>query len=413
MVVYRFRAKTPQGQTVDGTVEAPSQREAAIILRGRGLLLVSAVPEARETAALPLLPRRPEPPAGGDRVKEVHVARPRGRRRLQAGGVNLKELALFCRQFGVLVTAGVAILTSLQILARQAGSRRMRGALAEVAQAIEQGQSLSDAFHSRRDVFPPIMVNMVSAGEASGALEECFERLAEHFEKEHTVAQKVRSAMTYPAMISVVAVGVVVFMIAFVLPSFVGIFAQIGAELPGPTRALMQMSDYIRAKWYVLVGVVVALAGAFRTAAATPRGAYALDALALKLPVVGDVIRKRSVSRFCRTLATLLRSGVPLLVSMSVVERTVGNRPIAEAVKAAEEQIRQGHGISAPLRASGLFPPMVLEMIGVGEETGAVDTMLVRVADYYDKEIDIAVERLSSMIEPLIIVFVGGLVGFI
>jgi type IV pilus assembly protein PilC len=244
-------------------------------------------------------------------------------------------------------------------------------------------------------------------------LEETFERLADHFEKEHAVSQKIRSAMTYPAVVSVVAVGVVAFMIVFVLPSFVGIFTTIGAELPGPTKFLLAVSNAIRAFWYVLVGGVVFLAVTWRLIASTERGAYILDFLALRLPVFGDLVLKRAVSRFCRTLGALLRSGVPLLVSMSVVQQTVGNRPVAAALVSAEEEIRAGRGLVEPLRGSRLFPQMVLEMVAVGEETGAIDQMLMRVADFYDKEIDTAVERLSSMVEPVIIVFLGGVVGFI
>jgi type IV pilus assembly protein PilC len=254
---------------------------------------------------------------------------------------------------------------------------------------------------------------MASAGEAGGILEECFERLADHFEKEHAVSQKVKSAMTYPSIVSVVAVGVVAFMVVFVLPSFISIFAQMGAELPGPTLFVLAVSDFVRAYWYLLIAGSILLIIGLGFYARSPAGAYQLDALLLRLPVFGDVILKRSVSRFCRTLGTLLRSGVPLLVSLNVVERTVGNRPVAAAIVAAEDEIRAGRGIVEPLRASRLFPSMVLEMMAVGEETGAIDTMLLKVADFFDKDIDVTVGRLSSMVEPLIIVFVGGMVGFI
>jgi len=413
VVLYRYRARTPQGKVMEGTIDARDEREAANTLRSRGFLVTSiqdnrlavsgpAGGAARRGPARRPAPRRPASTVGGRR-------RMFGLRR----GVGLKELALFCRQFSTMIEAGVSILVSLNILSRQMASKRMRLAVAEVKWAIEQGQALSDAFRARSDVFPPILVNMVNAGEAGGSLEQSFERLADHFEKEHAVAQKVKSAMAYPAIVSLVSVGVVVFMIVFVLPSFAGIFASIGAELPGPTKFILAMSNVIRAFWYVFAGAIGLLLVSFKFIASTEGGAYALDALALRMPVLGDLTLKRAVSRFARTLGTLLRSGVPLLVGLAVVEQTVGNRPVAAAIVAAEDEIRAGRGIAEPLRASRLFPPMVLEMVAVGEETGATDQMLTKVADFYDKEIDAAVERLSSMIEPVIIVFLGGIVGFI
>lgn len=442
MPLFYYRAKTPQGRAMEGTIDAPDQREAARVLRGRGLL-VTALSESRDAAfrgaGAGAGSGGSRPAAGrgaGGRSAAGQVAAAgagtapaargvtlasggarsgaRGANLSLGGGrVNLKELSLFCRQFATMLDAGVPILTSLNILARQAASKKMRLALAQVVWSIEQGHSLSDAFRMRRDIFPVILVNMVAAGEAGGILEESFERLAEHFEKEHAVSQKVKSAMTYPAVVSVVAIGVVIFMLVFVLPSFVGIFSSIGAELPALTRGILAVSDFIRQSWYLLVAGITLFIVGFKLYAGTEGGAYSLDSLALRLPVFGELILKRAVSRFSRTLGTLLRSGVPLLVCLQVVEQTVGNRPIALAIARAGDEIRAGRGISDPLRASRLFPPMVLEMMAVGEETGAVDQMLTKVADFYDKDIDTVVERLSSAIEPLIIVFLGGIVGFI
>jgi len=397
---------------MEGTVEAPDQREAARTLRGRGLY-VTSIADSRE-AAVNVLAR---PPARASRARLAAVAMEDPARRQGLGfarpRVSLKDLALFCRQFATMINAGVAILTTLNILARQAASRRLRTALNEVALSIERGQSLSDSFRARPDVFPPLIVNMSAAGEAGGILEECFDRLADHFEKEHAVTQKVRSAMVYPTVVSLVAIGVVTFMVVFVLPNFISIFAQIGAELPGPTRVVMAISDFIRGYWYALLAAIVVLVIGLRVYASTGRGAYMVDSFLLHLPAFGDVLLKRAVSRFARTLGTLLRSGVPLLVSMAVVRRTVGSRPLAVAILAAEDEIRAGHGIVEPLRASGLFPQMVLEMVTVGEETGAIDAMLSKVADFYDKEIDVTLERLANMIEPVVMLFVGAIVGFI
>lgn len=397
---------------MEGTVEATTEREAARVLRSRGLL-VSTITDNRQVGEMTW---RPERSASQVRAAAVAMNVPTERRRTLSfggGGVGLRDLALFCRQFATMINAGVAILTSLNILTRQTASRRLRAALSDVGLSIERGQPLSDAFRSRSDVFPAIVVNMVSAGETGGILEECFDRLADHFEKEHAVSQKVRSAMAYPAIVSIVSLLVLIFMIVFVLPSFVGIFASIGGTLPATTRAILGISDFLRTRWYLPLSGLVVLAAGVKFYSNTPRGAYVLDNLALRLPVVGKVTLLRAVTRFARTLGTLLRSGVPLLVALSVVERTVGNRPIAAAIIRAEDEIRAGRGIVEPLRASKLFPAMVLEMMGVGEETGTIDTMLNKVADFYDKEIDASVGRLASMIEPVIMVFVGGMVGFI
>jgi len=399
---------------MEGTVEASSEREAARVLRARGLLVAALTDNRTMGEEMRRLPRTRT--AGQLRAAAAALNAPEAGRRgfsFGRGRIGLRDLGLFCRQFATMINAGVAILTSLNILTRQAGSRRLRTALTTVSRGIEQGSSLSDAFRAQPDAFPPILVNMASAGEAGGILEECFDRLADHFEKEHAVSQKVKSAMTYPSIVSVVAIGVVTFMVVFVLPSFINIFAQMGAELPGPTLFVLAVSDFVRAYWYLLIAGSVLLAIGLGFYTRSPAGAYQLDALLLRLPVFGDVILKRSVSRFCRTLGTLLRSGVPLLVSLNVVERTVGNRPVAAAIVAAEDEIRAGRGIVEPLRTSRLFPSMVLEMMAVGEETGSIDTMLLKVADFFDKDIDVTVGRLSSMLEPLIIVFVGGMVGFI
>lgn len=410
MVLYHYRARTPQGRALEGTVEAPSEREAARVLRSRGLL-VSTLTDNRQMGDMTWRPARTEKQV---KASVTALTAPAQRKKgLLGGSVGLRDLSLFCRQFATMINAGVSILTSLNILTRQAATRRLRVALADVSLSIEHGRSLTEAFRSRSDIFPPIVVNMVSAGETGGILEECFDRLAEHFEKEHAVSQKVKSAMSYPLVVSGVAVFVVIFMVTFVLPNFIGIFQQMGAELPTITRVVLNVSNFIRAYWYFLLAGLTLAILSLAYWASTPKGAFAIDTAILRMPLVGQIVLKRAVSRFARTLGTLLRSGVPLLVALAVVERTVGNRQVASAIVKAEDDIRAGHGLVAPLRASRIFPSMVLEMMGVGEETGAIDTMLSKVADFYDKDIDATVNRLSSMIEPIIIVVLGGVVGLI
>jgi len=389
---YNYRARDATGRNVEGSVEGESERQVIEKLRGRGLV-VTHIEVSRDI-----------------NLKSIGGL---GRRQATPGKVSLKALAVFCRQFATMIGAGVPILTSLRILADQTENRRLGAALKKVAGEIEAGETLTNAFRKQEATFPLILTNMIAAGEVGGILEDVFERMGEHFEKENAVTQKVRSAMVYPLVVSIVAVGVVIFLVGWVLPNFVALFQSSGVALPTPTMILLGMSHVLRAYWYLFAAALILASVGFRRWASTEKGALRLDAIALRLPIFGTLVLRRSLSRFCRTLSTLLKSGVPVMVAMSVVEKTVGNRVVARVVRRAQVALRDGLPMSGPLRESGVFPAMVIEMMVVGEETGAIDTMLQKVADFYDKEIDSAVERLTAMLEPLIIVALGGVVAFI
>jgi type IV pilus assembly protein PilC len=390
--VYEFKARNPTGRSADGTIEADNERAAVAKIRARGLFVTSIRQDGREAAAA-----------------AVRAAR----RRRARGKVSAKDLSLFCRQFATMVGAGVAILTSLRILARQASSRVLAEAVGAVADDIEAGETLASAFHRQSTAFPTVLTNMVAAGEVGGILEEVFERMAEHFEKESAVTQKVKSAMTYPIAVVVVAVVIVVFLLVFVLPTFVGLFSDMGAALPLPTRILLALSKALRTRWYVFLVGTVGLALAFRAFARTEKGSWTLDRVSLKIPVFGLLVQMRAMARFSRTLATLIKSGVPILTSMAVTQRTVGNRVVADQVQVCSNAVRDGMSMTGPMRTGRIFPQMVIEMISVGEETGSIDGMLSKVADFYEREIDALVERFTSLLEPLIIVVLGVIVAFI
>ncbi len=390
---YNYRARDTAGKHVEGAVEGESERQAIEKLRARGYV-VTRIELNRD-------------------INLRSISNLGRSRRAAPGKVSLKSLSVFCRQFATMIGAGVPILTSLKILADQAENRRLGAALKKVSEEIEAGETLTNSFRKQGTTFPLILTNMIAAGEVGGILEDVFERMGEHFEKENGVTQKVRSAMVYPLVVSIVAVVVVIFLVGWVLPNFVGLFQSSGVALPTPTLILLGMSHVLRTYWYAFLGGGILAVFGFRRWAATEKGAFRLDAISLRAPVFGSLVLRRSLSRFCRTLSTLMKSGVPVMVAMSVVEKTVGNRLIASIVRKAQMALRDGLPMSGPLRDSGVFPAMVIEMMIVGEETGAMDTMLQKVAEFYDKEIDSAVERLTAMIEPLIIVVLGGVVAFI
>ena len=389
---YRYRARDGAGAAVEGFLEAAGEPEALGRLRDQGLFVVRLDVDRDIGAGL---------------MRSLSLgARGAGRR------IPLRDLALFCRQFSTMIGAGVPIVQTLRVIARQGASARLVRAVDGVVRDLEGGETLSAAFNHRRE-FPPMMVNMVAAGEVGGVLEGVLERLARHFEREHAVTQKVKSSLYYPAAVVLVALFVVTFLLLFVLPNYVTLFQDMGATLPLPTRIVLTISSLLRRYWYVLAGAVVAAFLGLRQARRTPAGRLQFDRFALMMPLVGPVLSKLALARFARTLGALMASGVPILTAMQVVEGAVGNVVLGNAVRRAQDAVRNGQSIALPLRASGVFPPMIIEMVGVGEEIGAMDAMLYKVADFYEQEIDRSVERLTALIEPVMIILLGGVVGFI
>lgn len=332
--------------------------------------------------------------------------------RLGKGRVTTKDLAVFTRQFATMLAAGLPILRALTILSEQSESRRLSEVLLQVRDSVESGSPLSDAF-GNHDVFPVLMVSMVRAGELGGFLDQTLEQVADALEADLMLRGRIKSALTYPVAVAVIAVLITIAMLAFVVPVFAGLFASFGGELPLPTAILVRLSDFIKNPMFFLpaIAVVVAFTVWFRRNRRTQRVRRVLDPLKLKLPVFGELFRKVAIARLSRNLSTLLAAGVPILSALDIVGDTSGNVVISDAIADVKDSVRQGTGIAKPLAQHPVFPDMVVQMISVGEDAGAVDSMLARVADFYDREVEATTEQLMALIEPIMILGLGGLVG--
>ena len=322
-----------------------------------------------------------------------------------------REVVVFTRLFATMVGAGLPIVQSLDVLARQTENETLRGVIRSMIADVEAGSSLAGAMSRHPAAFPGLTVDMVAAGEAGGALDTILLRLADYLEKNEALARKVRSALVYPAMIVAVAVPAVVVMMLFVVPTFEALFASAGVSLPLPTRVVIGVSEALQKGWWALLGLLLGLAATGRHAWRTGRGRLAADRFMLGVPVAGSVVGKAAVSRFTRTLGTLVASSVPILEGLEITAKTAGNRVVHDAVMRARASIAGGDTISDPLAESGVFPPVVVRMIQVGEQTGALDEMLARIADFHDQQVDTAVAALLSAVEPALVVVLGIVVG--
>ena len=386
MPVYVWKGRTISGEIQTGEMESNTQDEALSALRKKRIIITS--------------------------VRE----KPKGFKMALPGmgpGVTTRDLAIFTRQFATMINAGLPLVQCLDILSKQTEKEPFRQVIAGVMREVEAGNTLAESLGKKenRGVFDELFVNMVEAGEAGGILDEILMRLATFIEKAEALKRKVQGAMVYPGVVMTVALVATSFMLIFIIPTFARMFSGFGAELPLPTKIVMGLSSFLRSYWWALLLGIVGTGVGIQRYYGTERGHLEIDRLLLKIPVLGDVLRKGAVARFTRTLGTLISSGEPILTGLEITARTAGNRVIQEAIMAARASIREGETISAPLRESKVFPPMVVSMISVGEETGALDDMLTRIADFYDSEVDTAVDALTSMIEPLMIVFMGGIVG--
>jgi type IV pilus assembly protein PilC len=328
-----------------------------------------------------------------------------------SGGVKTKELAIFTRQFATMINAGLPLVQCLDILGQQAQNANFKSVIVAVMHDVEAGATLAEALRKHPKVFDKLFTNMVEAGEAGGVLDDILLRLATYIEKAEALKRKVKSAMTYPLVVATVALLATVFMLLFIIPTFAKIFTDFGGDLPLPTKVVLALSDFLRNAWYILLAGVAAAIFAYRRYVAVESGRRNVDRLKLRIPVLGDVLRKGSIARFTRTLGTLISSGVPILDGLEITAQTSGNKIIEEAILETRGSIREGETIAAPLKQSKVFPPMVVQMISVGEETGALDEMLNKIAAFYDDEVNTAVDTLTSIIEPIMIVVMGLVVG--
>jgi type IV pilus assembly protein PilC len=385
---FAYKARNPAGKLVTGKIEAENRSRAIAQLRDRRLFVV-ALKEA--------------PPAGpGIKLDELFQKKVGGR-----------DLAVMCRQFATMVQAGVPLLQTIRIISQQCDNKTLQNTMKKVGGNLEGGMSLTESLKPYPQVFPSLFTSMVEAGEVGGDLENVLERLAVNFEKEHDMREKVKSAMTYPTVVLVVAVLAVVALLIFVLPSMTKMLIDMKVPLPVTTKVIMGVSDFLKTYWYIVLALAVALASGCKAGVKTARGKKMKDAVVLKLPVMGPLVQKVIISRFCRSLGTLLKSGVPVLQALEVVKNIVDNHAVNMDLKEAERSIKEGQSFAEPLLRGRVFPPMVSTMMLIGEETGMVDTLLEKVADFYENEVDAMVSRLSSMLEPVLLVGMGVVVGFI
>ncbi|HEY8464571.1 MAG TPA: type II secretion system F family protein [Bacillota bacterium] len=394
MPVFQYRAKEKNGQTITGQLEAVTIRDAAAKLRADGYIITALTPKGLSNSY------------SGTKSK----AGPLG---LGGRRVSLKDLVIFTKQLAVLIRAGLNINTCLRILAEQTENKQFALSIAEIRAEVEGGEAFHVALQRRPKIFSAMYVHMVEAGEASGQLETALERLNATLERDFELRKKVKGALTYPAVIAVVATVAVFILMTVVVPTFTQIFEDSGLELPLVTKVLIGTSKFFSQFWYLLLAGLIGLVFGLKFYYNTPQGRLIIEQFLFALAVVGPVIKKVVAARFTRTLATLLDSGVLVTNAMEIVERAVGNTVVAGAINQARISISKGTGIAKPLAETKVFPLMVTQMIAVGEETGELSTMLNNVADFYEKEAGFAIEGLTSLIEPLVIVIMGIVVGIV
>ncbi len=382
---FKYKALSQNGQTVEGTFEATSEGEVIAMIKGNNYM-----------------PMEIERDIGADAQVEIFSKK-----------VKKKDLAIFCRQFFTMINAGLGIVKCLDILVMQTENKTLQKTLAAVSEDVQKGFTLSEAMNKHPNIFPSILISMVEAGEVSGSLDTILARMAEHFEKENKIENKVKSSMIYPAALAVVSVAVVIFMLVFVMPTFIGMFEGSDVPLPTPTKILIGISDSLRDFWYIYVVVVGAIVTGLSAFKKTEEGTRLFDSLKLKIPVVKTTSAKIITSRFTRTLSTLMGSGIPLLKAMEIVSRVVNNVIIKERLEEGVENIRKGITLSRAIKDVGIFPPMVDSMIKIGEESGSLDDILFKTADFYDEEVDASLQRLTSLLEPVMLVGMALIIGFI
>lgn len=333
--------------------------------------------------------------------------------KLFAEKVTQKDIVVFTRQFSVMINAGLPLVQCLNLLASQSENKTFKKSINEIRKSVEAGDTFSDALRKQPKIFDTLYSNMIEAGEVGGILDKILVRLANYMEKAMKLKAKVKSALVYPLSIVVIAIVVVAFLMIFVIPTFAQMFTDLGGTLPGPTRLVMAISEIFQHYTHIMIGVIIVFVIIFKRFYNTEKGRITIDTLVLKLPVFGLLIRKVAVAKFTRTLSTLISSGVPIIQGLDITARTAGQKVIENAILDTIDSIKEGQTIAAPLGRSQVFPPMVVQMINVGEETGALDTMLEKIADFYDDEVDAAVEALTALLEPMLMSFLGVVIGFI
>ncbi len=380
MPTFTYSARNTSGELKSATIEAPSRDDAVAQLKRQRLTIIKVDEE-------------------------------KSRAKKTGGNIKMRDIVIFTRQFSTMINAGLPLVQALDILGKQSENKALQAVVRDVVFDVESGNTLADAFKKHPKAFSDLYVNMVAAGEAGGILDTILNRLAFFLEKNDALVRKVKGAMIYPAVIMGVAGIAIMILLWKVIPVFAVMFASVSLELPMPTKVVIGLSNFINNFWWAIIGGSAGSAFLLRKYYSTQSGQLVIDRFLLNVPVLGDVLRKSAVSRFTRTLGTLISSGVSILEGLEITARTAGNRVIQDAIMASRASIAGGETIAAPLQKSNVFPPMVISMIAVGEQTGGLDEMLSKIADFYDDEVDAAVSALLSLLEPIMIVFLGVVVG--
>lgn len=384
MAQFNYKAIDKSGKARKGTIDAADQAKAQEKLKAEGL----SVTEIRDA---------------GD-AKGFSIGKKK---------VKSRDLSIVCKQMVSILNAGVTVITALDMLSEQMDNKVLRAALIEAKIYVEKGGNLSDAMRLNPNIFPPIMINMVAAGEASGSMETSFDRLALHFEKDDALKGKIKGALTYPIMVMIIAVLVIIVVMIAVIPNFVEMFADMGTELPLATRMMMAGSDFVLHKWFILVPALIGIGIAIKAALATPAGQQFAAKVGINAPIFSDLVIKSNSAQFARTLSTLMGAGIPMLDAIEQVAKMMSNKIFRDGLMDTKVQVAKGLPLSKPLKDMDVFPTMLVQMVKIGEETGNIEDMMEKVADLYDREVDLATESLTQAMEPLTMVFMAGIVGMI
>ena len=386
MAQFRYEARDMRGRVKKGTIVAPSRRDVIMKLREQRLKVI----DVREVPQTLL-------------TKEITFGNP----------VKLQHFVIYLRQFATLLKAGVTIVDATRILAEQTESKALKKALVHIEERLRSGQPLSTAMTDHPNIFPPLVINMIRAGEASGSIDETLERLADHFEKVHRTRQKIVSALAYPIVVGIIAVIVVIFLLVGVVPTFVSMFADFGADLPSITKFVLRASEVMQTYWWGVLLLLLSTYGVLMLLRRQKKTKYYLDVIVLRMPIFGGMMQKAVLARMTRTLSSLFSSAVPILQALTIVEAVVENEVVARVIRTSRDALERGESLTEPMKRHWAFPPLVTQMIAIGEQTGSLDAMLAKVADFYEAEVEAATDRLKSLIEPLMIVLLAGVVGTI
>ncbi|MFP7299842.1 type II secretion system F family protein [Neobacillus niacini] len=385
MTRYKYSGRDRRGKR-QGTITAATRREAMVKLKEDGVRVVD-ITEVPETLM----------------TMEISLGNP----------VKLQDFVIYLRQFATLLKAGVTIVDATGILAAQTESKALKKALLLAEQDLREGIPYSEAVSKHKKIFNPMFINMVKAGEVSGNMDETLERLAEHFEKQHYTIQKIKSALTYPIVVGILAIAVVIFLLIAVVPTFVTMFDDLGGELPTITKVVLAASEFVQSSWWLIMILIIGLVALISFLNKNKKTKYYMDYFLLKMPVFGNLLKKAALARMMRTLSSLFSSSVPILQAMAIVEKVVENEVLAKVIKESRSNLEKGRSMAEPMKDHWAFPPLVTQMISIGEDTGALDSMLSKIAEFYEKEVDTGTDQLKSLIEPLMIVFLAALVGTI